>query len=89
MIQEIKEDLEDKILTQDDEVYVLRQSKTIDGTYRPIIDWDYIENVYEDDEDYTPEELQMFEDRHSVFVRANEKMKVYEFMAEMLVWDHI
>lgn len=58
LIEEFKEELDDKTLTYDDEVYIVRGEEIEDWNYRPIIDWYYIDDDYGDDE---VEKMRVFE----------------------------
>lgn len=58
LIEEFKEELDDKTLTYDDEVYIVRGEKIEEWNYRPIIDWYYIDDDYGDDE---VEKMRVFE----------------------------
>lgn len=93
MIQELKEELEDEALTQDDEILVLRSQEALPDGYKPIIDWDYVEDVYsvdvDEQDEYTPEELEMLQNRHKVMERGGEKCKVFEVLSEMLLRNKI
>lgn len=58
LIEEFKEELDDKTLTYDDEVYIVRGEEIEEWNYRPIIDWYYIDDDYGDDE---VEKMRVFE----------------------------
>lgn len=45
MIQELKEEINDGILSPTDDIQILRSSKTIGDNYKPIIDWYYDDNT--------------------------------------------
>ena len=92
LINELKEEIAYGTLTQDDEIYVLRQEKEIAEGYRPIIDWDYLEDVYEGEEyekEYTSGEKAVIERNRAIIERDGEKKKVHEVISEMLKWNKI
>lgn len=93
MIQELECELDDEILKQEDEILVLRSQEALPDGYKPIIDWDYVEDVYsvefDEQDEYTPEELEMLQNRHKVMERGGEKRKVFEVLSEMLVRNKI
>ena len=92
LINELKEEIAYGTLTQDDEIYVLRQEKEIAEGYRPIIDWDYLEDVYEGEEyekEYTSGEKAVIERNRAIIERDSEKKKVHEVISEMLKWNKI
>lgn len=95
-IEDLKEDLAEGQLKEDDQLQILRSTESITADYYPIIDWYYpvadMEELLTPDVDDTEEDIQTVKDTKKQYEADKpslETITVKDCLAEMIEWDKV
>lgn len=89
MLEELKEELQDRELTLDDNIQVLRADQPIYELYRPIIDWYYNNNIMVDMLAENLKECEQIKQDYKRDKSKLESMKVADVINEMKTHNNI